>query len=36
MVSKSELVINLVMGNKPKMLRGLRQKAKWAVLILDP
>ena len=30
MVNESELLINVVMGNKPKMLTGLNQKVKWS------
>jgi hypothetical protein len=32
MVNESELLINVVNGNKPKMLRGLNQNGKWSGL----
>ena len=32
MVNESELLINVVNGNKPKMLTGLNQKGKWSGL----
>ncbi len=32
MVNESELLINVVNGNKPKMLRGLNQNGKWTGL----
>ncbi len=30
MVNESELPINVVNANKPKMLRGLNQNGKWS------
>ena len=30
MVNESELLINVVIGSKPKMLRGLNQNGKWS------
>ena len=32
MVNESELLINVVMDGKPKMLRGLNQKVMWSGL----
>ncbi len=32
MVNESELLINVVIGNKPKMLTGLNQNGMWSRL----